>query len=159
MELQLGKVIATIINFIILLLILKKFFWNKIENLIEERQKFILNKINEAKEKEEQAEKMIIEKEVALKEARIEGKKITEKRKNQADKIYDEIINEAKNSAKIIEEKSRLELEREKLKAMEEIKEKSVDLAITLSKKIVEKELDEKNQKEILDKFIENFEV
>lgn len=42
---------------------------------------------------------------------------------------------------------------------MEEIKEKSVDLAITLSKKIVEKELDEKNQKEILDKFIENFEV
>ena len=102
---------------------------------------------------------MIIEKEVALKEARIEGKKITEKRKNQADKIYDEIINEAKNSAKIIEEKSRLELEREKLKAMEEIKEKSVDLAITLSKKIVEKELDEKNQKEILDKFIENFEV
>ncbi|MGV3024450.1 F0F1 ATP synthase subunit B [Clostridium thermobutyricum] len=159
MELQLGKVIATIINFIILLLILKKFFWNKIENLIDERQKFILNKINEAKEKEEQAEKMIIEKEVALKEARIEGKKITEKRKNQADKIYDEIINEAKNSAKIIEEKSRLELEREKLKAMEEIKEKSVDLAITLSKKIVEKELDEKNQKEILDKFIENFEV
>lgn len=159
MELQLGKVIATIINFIILLLILKKFFWNKIENLIDERQKFILNKINEAKEKEEQAEKMIIEKEVALKEARIEGKKITEKRKIQADKIYDEIINEAKNSVKIIEEKSRLELEREKLKAMEEIKEKSVDLAITLSKKIVEKELDEKNQKEILDKFIENFEV
>ncbi|WP_436512939.1 F0F1 ATP synthase subunit B [Clostridium thermobutyricum] len=159
MELQLGKVIATIINFIILLLILKKFFWSKIEILIDERQKFILNKINEAKEKEEQAEKMIIEKEVALKEARIEGKKITEKRKNQADKIYDEIINEAKNSAKIIEEKSRLELEREKLKAMEEIKEKSVDLAITLSKKIVEKELDEKNQKEILDKFIENFEV
>ena len=159
MELQLGKVIATIINFIILLLILKKFFWSKIEILIDERQKFILNKINEAKEKEEQAEKMIIEKEVALKEARIEGKKITEKRKNQADKIYDEIINEAKNSAKIIEEKSRLELEREKLKAMEEIKEKSGDLAITLSKKIVEKELDEKNQKEILDKFIENFEV
>lgn len=159
MELQLGKVIATIINFIILLLILKKFFWSKIEILIDERQKFILNKINEAKEKEEQAEKMIIEKEVALKEARIEGKKITEKRKNQADKIYDEIINEAKNSAKIIEEKSRLELEREKLKAMEEIKGKSVDLAITLSKKIVEKELDEKNQKEILDKFIENFEV
>lgn len=159
MELQLGKVIATIINFIILLLILKKFFWSKIEILIDERQKFILNKINEAKEKEEQAEKMIIEKELALKEARIEGKKITEKRKNQADKIYDEIINEAKNSAKIIEEKSRLELEREKLKAMEEIKEKSVDLAITLSKKIVEKELDEKNQKEILDKFIENFEV
>ena len=159
MELQLGKVIATIINFIILLLILKKFFWSKIEILIDERQKFILNKINEAKEKEEQAEKMIIEKEVALKEARIEGKKITEKRKNQDDKIYDEIINEAKNSAKIIEEKSRLELEREKLKAMEEIKEKSVDLAITLSKKIVEKELDEKNQKEILDKFIENFEV
>lgn len=159
MELQLGKVIATIINFIILLLILKKFFWSKIEILIDERQKFILNKINEAKEKEEQAEKMIIEKELALKEARIEGKKITEKRKNQADKIYDEIINEAKNSAKIIEEKSRLELEREKLKAMEEIKGKSVDLAITLSKKIVEKELDEKNQKEILDKFIENFEV
>ena len=37
MELQLGKVIATIINFIILLLILKKFFWSKIEILIDER--------------------------------------------------------------------------------------------------------------------------
>lgn len=159
MEINLAKVLATIINFIVLLLILKHFFWNKVKSSIEQREEFVLKKINDAKENEEKSKLLLLEKEQMLKDARIEGKRITEKRKNQADLIHDEIINEAKMTAKSIQEKTRLELEMEKQKAKEDIKEEAVDIAMILSEKVLEETLDKTRHKEIIDKFINNLEV
>lgn len=159
MEINLAKVLATIINFIVLLLILKHFFWNKVKSSIEQREEFVLKKINDAKENEEKSKLLLLEKEQMLKDARIDGKRITEKRKNQADLIHDEIINEAKMTAKSIQEKTRLELEMEKQKAKEDIKEEAVDIAMILSEKVLEETLDKTRHKEIIDKFINNLEV
>lgn len=159
MEINLAKVLATIINFIILLFILKHFFWNKVKSSIEEREALVLKKINDAKENEEKSKLLVIEKEKMLKEARIEGKRITEKRKNQADLIHDEIIHDAKITAKSIQEKTRLELELEKQKAREDIKEEAVEIAMILSEKVLEETLDKDKHKEIIDKFINNIEV
>lgn len=159
MEINLAKVLATIINFIILLLILKHFFWNKVKESIDQRQEFVLKKINDAKENEEKSKLLVLEKEQVLKQARIEGKRITEKRKKQADIIHDEIINEAKITAKIIQEKTIQELELEKERAKRDIKNEAVDIAMILSQKVLDQTLDEIRQKEIIDKFIENIEV
>ena len=94
-----------------------------------------------------------------VKEARIEGKRITEKRKNQADLIHDEIIHDAKIVAKSIQERTKIELEMEKQKAREDIKEEVVEIAMILSEKVLEETLDKDKHKEIIDKFINNIEV
>ncbi|MGL4761002.1 MAG: F0F1 ATP synthase subunit B [Sarcina sp.] len=159
MEINLTKVLATIINFVILLLVLKHFFWNKVKTYIEEREALVLKKINDAKENEEKSKLLVLEKEKMLKEARIEGKRITEKRKNQADLIHDEIIHDAKIVAKSIQERTKLELEMEKQKAREDIKEEVVEIAMILSEKVLEETLDKDKHKEIIDKFINNIEV
>lgn len=154
MELELNKVIWTIINFLILFFILKHFFFAKIEKILNEREQFILNKINSAKEKEERAEKLLEEREELINEARLEGKKIVEKRKLQGDTIYDELVEKAKLNAKEIEERKINELNLSKEKVREELKEETVNIAISLSEKILEKKLNEDEQKEIIDNFI-----
>lgn len=154
MELELNKVIWTIINFLILFFILKHFFFAKIEKILNEREQFILNKINSANEKEVKAEKLLEEREELINEARLEGKKIVEKRKLQGDRIYDELIEKAKVNAQEIEERKMKELNLSKEKVREELKEETVSIAISLSEKILEKKLDEDEQKEIIDNFI-----
>ncbi|MGL4848235.1 MAG: F0F1 ATP synthase subunit B [Clostridium sp.] len=159
MELELGKVIATIINFLILYFILKKFFFDKIKGILQEREDILGKRISDIEEKEVIAENLIKIREALVTEARIEGKKIIEKRKIQGDKIYDELLLKGREKVKEIEDRKLRELALEKEKAMEEIKEESVNIAIALSEKIVEKKLDDDEQKRIIDEFIKTLEV
>lgn len=146
--------IATIMNFVVLYLVLKKFFFKKIEAIIEERQDLINEKLDSAEEEITKARILAIENEKILKKAREEGKLITQKEKAKADKIYNEIIEEANEEAKIIMSRARKEIVREKEKAEAHLKTQVVDLAIELSKKIIEKNIDEEKNREIIDDFI-----
>ena len=99
MEINLGLILASLINFFILFAILKHFFFNKVEAIIEEREEYINKQMDDAEEATNKARLLAIENERILKQAREEGKKITEEKKKKAEKIYDEIVLEAKNEA------------------------------------------------------------
>ncbi|MGL5415342.1 MAG: F0F1 ATP synthase subunit B [Clostridium sp.] len=159
MELEWSKVIWTIINFLILFFILKHFFFSKIEKILEDREKFILSKINSANEKEKKADELLEEREKLIYEAKIEGKQIVEKRKLQGDIIYEELMEKARVNVRELGEKGKKELELSKEKAREELKEETITVAISLSEKILEKNLDDEEQKKLIDNFIKEFEV
>lgn len=159
MTINLKEALATIINFIILLVILKLLFWNKIKLIMDEREKQVADRIEKSKDVLKEAEVLKVESENSLKEARLEGKKITERRKEKADEIYNEIIENANKNSVAIKEKAKREIKAEKEKIEYQLKVESVDLAVNLSKQILEKELTEEVQRELIDKFIEGLEI
>lgn len=154
MELNPSTVIATIINFIGLLAILKYFFFGKVKAIIDEREALIAEQLDSAEEEQEKSRMLAIENERILKTAREEGKKITEREKQKAEKIYEEIIENAHKEAKIIMERAKIEVNREKEKAEYELKKQAVELAIELSKKVIEKNIDEEKNRELIGDFI-----
>ena len=87
MEINLGLILASLINFFILFAILKHFFFNKVEAIIEEREEYINKQMDDAEEATNKARLLAIENERILKQAREEGKKITEDKKKKAEKI------------------------------------------------------------------------
>ena len=149
-----STLIFTLINFVILVLILKHFFWDKIRSVIEERQVEIDEKILQADEDSEKARMYLLQNERILKEAREEGKKITEKQKQKGDKIYEEIVANAKVEADALIERANVEIEREKEKAEYEIKKQAVDLAVELSVKALEDSIDEDVNRKLISDFI-----
>ena len=149
-----STLILSIINFIILFLILKHFFFKKVEAIIDERENLINEKLDYAEEESEKARMIAIENERILKSAREEGKLITEKHKEKAEKIYEEIISDANKEAKKMIERAKIEINREKEKAQDELKRESIDLAIELSKKVIEQNIDEGKNRELIDEFI-----
>lgn len=146
--------ILSIINFIILYFILKKFFFEKIEGIIDERQDLINSKLDEAEEEVTRARILAVENERIAKSARDEGKLITKRQKEKADKIYNEIIEEAHEESKIILDRARLEIEREKKKAQSQLKNEVVGLAMNLSEKIIAKNIDEEKNRDLINDFI-----
>ena len=146
--------ILSIINFIILYFILKKFFFKKIEGIIDERQDLINSKLDEAEEEVTRARILAVENERIAKNARDEGKLITKRQKEKADKIYNEIIEEAHEESKIILDRARLEIEREKKKAQSQLKNEVVGLAMNLSEKIIAKNIDEEKNRDLINDFI-----
>lgn len=154
LEINPSTLIATIINFIILMLILKHFFFKKVEAIINERENLINEQLDYAEEESEKARMIAIENERILKSAREQGKLITEKHKEKAEKLYEEIINDANQEAKKMIDRAKIEINREKEKAQDELKRESIDLAIELSKKVIEKNIDEENNRKLIDEFI-----
>lgn len=149
-----STLIFTLINFVILVLILKHFFWDKIQAVIEERQNSIDEKLMKADEDSEKARMYLVQNERILKNAKEEGKKITEKQKQKGDKIYEEIVENAKVEANQLIERANVEIEREKEKAEYEIKKQAVDLAVELSVKALEDSIDENVHRKLISDFI-----
>ncbi|MDO4535307.1 MAG: F0F1 ATP synthase subunit B [Clostridium perfringens] len=147
-------VIATIINFLITVAVLKHFFFNKIKDLIKKRQEDITQQIREADENAEKARKLRIDNENLLKSAREEGKKITEEQKKRADKLYEEIVDNAQKDAKSVMEKAKAEMGRERDKAQQELKQQTVQLALMMSSKILNETIDEEKHRGLIDEFI-----
>lgn len=154
MEIDPSVLIATLINFGILVLILKHFFWDKIKAVIDERENYIEERLTKADEDTEKARMYLIENERILKSAKEEGKKIIEKKKEKANKIYGEIVDDANNEAKSILDRAQLEIEREKEKAQYELKEQVVNLAIDLSTKALGEKIEDTKQRELINDFI-----
>ena len=148
MDIDPSVLLMTLINFFILVLILKHFFWEKIRIAIQDREDFIQEQLSNAEDESQKARLYLIENERILKSSKEEGKKIIEKKKQKANKVYSEIVDDANKEAKAIVDRARLEIEREKEKAQYEIKKQVVNLAIELSTKALEEKLEDSTQRE-----------
>lgn len=154
MEIKFSTIIMTWINFGIIILILKHFFWDKLKGIIEERQNYVDEQLSKADEDSEKARMYLVKNEQILKQAKEEGKKITERQKQKGDKIYQEIIDNAKVEASTLIERANLEIAREKEKAEYEIRKQAVDLAVELSIKALEQKIDEDTHRKLIGDFI-----
>lgn len=154
MNIDPSVMLATMINFVILLLILKHFLWDKVKNVIQERQDYIDDKLSQADDDSEKARLYLIENERILKASKEEGNKIIDKKKEKANKMYDEIIKEANKEANAIMERASLEIQREKEKAKYELKQQVVNLAIDLSAKAISEKVQEEKQRDLINDFI-----
>lgn len=154
MEFNLGVILATLINFLILLFGLKYFFFDKVKMIIESRENEIIDKLDSVDEELGKARTLAIKNEREPQKAREEGKAITERYKKKAEKVYDEIVSEAKSEANLIIERANTEIEREKEKAAYTVRKEAVDLALEISKKIIEKNIDEERNRQLINEFI-----
>lgn len=154
MEIHGSQIIMTIINFGILLLILRHFLFNKVNDAINSRQNEIINKINKTEDDMKKAETLRIENENNLKQAREQGKNIVEEYKVKAEKVSSDVLQEAREEAETIITRAKTEAEREKEKAADEIKTQVVDLAVLLSSKALEQSIDEEQHRRLIKDFI-----
>lgn len=147
-------VLGTMINFLILLLILRYLFFNKVNNMLTARGLDISNDINSAKANNEKSELLRLENEQKLKDASIEGKNIVENFKAKAEKVSKQIVEEANIEAQNALEKSKKELQREVEKASSDIRTQAVDLAVMLSAKALGQTIDEAQHRKLIEEFI-----
>ena len=147
--------VAQIVNFVVLLLILKKFLYKPLINLMNKRREKIIDGLEKAKRGEEEFKKIGELKERELAKIQKEAEEIIKKAKEIGDKKQQEILKEAEEKTiKIIEEaKGRIEIEKEKM--LKEVREDIANLVITATEKILEEKIDEKKEKDFINKVFE----
>ncbi len=155
MEGNLFTIFATLVNFLILVLVLKHILFDKVNKVIDDRNSEIIDNIATAEHKVMEADKLreSYEKEIANLENK--GREIIRDAKVKADAQAKDIIQEAEDKTAVLIRQTEAEIERLKKKALEDMREEIGALAIFAAEKILEKQLDHQEQQAVIGKIID----
>jgi F-type H+-transporting ATPase subunit b len=149
-----GLIVWTVITFVLLLLILKKFAWKPILTALDQREAAIKDSIEQAQKAKDEAQRILNENQANLAKAEEESKKIVEQGRIYAEKLKDQVIKESKEQAQKIISEASAEIERKKEEAFGELKSQVADLVIQATEKVLGEMVDKNQQKKIADKYI-----
>ena len=153
-----GLMFWTIVTFVILFWILKKFAWGPILEALEKREKTIRDSLDEASRSREEAQKLFEEYNKKLEKAGADAQKVLEEGRAMSENMKKEIVSRAREEAEEIVTRGKNEIELEREKAISEIRKHAVDLSLNAASKIVRKSLTDEDHKRIALEAIQDIE-
>lgn len=143
---------AQIVNFLIILYILKRFAYKPILDVLKKRQQAIKEGLKQAEESRILLEKTKSDEKEILKHAQTESKKIIEETRKQRDQILEEAENTAKVHAQRIMEDARKQITQESREAQKQLAMQISGLAVEFIQKSAGQIFSDEDQ----DKLIKN---
>ncbi len=146
---DLGLLLWTLLAFLIVFYILKKYAWPAIINGLNEREQNIANSIASAEKVKLEMAQLKNENAALLASAREERAIMLKEAKETKDKIINEAKEQAKEVASKIVADAQATINHQKLAAITEMKNQVGKLVIEVSEKILRRELSNKADQEI----------
>ena len=151
-----ATLIVTIINLFLQMWIVKKFFLNKVLDILDKRRKAADEEIEQAEAAKGEALAMKETYEENMKQAKAEANEILAHAQKTAVARAEEIIGQAKAQAAQIKEKASADIELEKKNALNGAKDEISGIAMAIAEKVVERQLNEEDQEKLVNQFIED---
>ena len=143
-----GLIIWTLLAFLIVFFILKKYAWPAITKGLKEREQGIADALSTAERVKAEMAQMKSEHEALLAQAREERAQILKEARETKEKIINESKEAAKVEASKIMAESLAAIEAQKMAAVTDVKNQIGKMVVEVSEKILRRELKDKNDQE-----------
>ena len=154
-SINVGLMIWTVVIFTSLLIVLWRFAWGPILAAVEAREKGIQNALDEAKSRQEEAEKLLAEHKAQLSDARRQAQEILTEGREAAGRLGKELEGKAREESEAILTRARAEIEREKEAALDTLRRESVDLALAAASKLLHVKLDDEQDRKLVMEYVD----
>jgi F-type H+-transporting ATPase subunit b len=134
---ELGTFLVSIITFLILFWLIKRFGFEPLAKMLEQRRVHIETQISEAEKNRAEAEALLAEQRRLLEEARQEARRLIESAQTRADEQARQIVAEAQAEAQRILEEGRQVIERERTEALGAVLERVSQLTVELATQLL----------------------
>ncbi len=146
-----GLIVWTIITFVLLLLVLRKFAWKPLLKALHDRESSIRFTLEHAENAKTEAGRILEENRRQLARASEESRKILGEGRALGEKLKQEIVDQANQQSRRMVEQARLEIERDKDTALAQLRSEVATLALQAAGKILNETLDEKRHRALID--------
>jgi len=146
--------VAQVVNFLILVFLLKKILAEPIKKALDNRQSYIEDSIATAEADKAEAATMKQTYHDQLMKARGEAQEIIDKATKFGEQTRDTIIEESKEEATKILKQAQAEIERERAKALADLRNEVASLSVLVAGRIIGQNLDAKGQDKLVEEFI-----
>lgn len=148
------NLLYTIINLLVLYLLMRKFLFKPISDVMEKRQQIIDESLLNAEESEKRADELKSHWEEEVKTVKEKSALMLEEARNDAHVEYDRIVGEAGKEAEriVIDARSNMDMERKQV--LSGAKSEIAELAINAAAKILGESSTDEMNKSMYDKFL-----
>ena len=144
----------TALTFLILIVVLGRFAWGPILQMLETREKSIADAIESAKKEREAAAAASAEMREALEKARAESAELIRRNQQEVAAAKAELMEQARKESENLLQAARKTINEEKRQALAELRSQTVDLAIEAASRLVQMNLDENKQKQLVEEYL-----
>ena len=149
-----ATIIAQIINFLILVILLRALAYKPIMKLLQERSDRIAASIDKADADAKAAEDTLKKYQQQLQDAQSKAQEIVDKAEARARDEHAASVQETKREIEQMKKNAQDEIAREREQAVSQLKGEVVALSLAAAEKIIEKNLDSKSNDAIISEFI-----
>lgn len=143
-------------NLLILFLLVKKFLFKPVKAVLAKREQEIAAGYEKADKAQNEAQSLKAEYEGHLQSAKAEAAEIVKTATQLANSRSEEIIGDATVKASAIKVKAQADIEQERAKAMNEMKNEIGSIAMDIATQVIGREINEKDHEALIENFIKN---
>lgn len=154
-SINIWQILISLCNLILLFLILKRFLYKPVQNMLAKRQAALDSQYAAADEARSHAEADRQALEEKLRNAQTEADNLLKKAAVTADRRGEQIVSDAKEKADGIVRQAQAQAALEHKKAEASIKKEIVDVSAVLTEKMLGREIKIEDHRAIIDSFIE----
>lgn len=149
-----GLMVWTLVVFIGLMWVLKKFAFKPLFAAVEERERALAEAIDGAKRDREAAAALLAEQKAQLEAGRSQAQQIIADGRAVAEKMRSDMLDETRKQQGEMLEQARRDIEGETARAIADLRSEAIDLAIAGASKVIEQNLDTAGNRRIVDQFL-----
>ena len=153
-----GLFIWTILVFVVLLTLRKKFAWGPLLTALEERQEGIRKSLDDAEQARKELEQVQRDAEAILSKARAEADSILSETRSDAAKVRDDLRQQAQNEAQSIVQNAERQIQLETDRAVLQIREEAVELSLSIASKLIRRNLTKEDNQALIDEALKQVE-
>lgn len=146
--------LLTIINFLILVYILRKLLWGPLTRFLDERGRKVAGVLQEAEGRRLEAERLRQEGEKALREARAEARRIVDQAAAAAQEEARRVREEAKRQAEGFIRQAQAELKAQAEQVRRELRREAAELSVLLAGKIIKRKLSPEDHRDLVREYL-----
>ena len=150
-----GLIIWTIITFLVVLFVLKKFAWPHLLAALDEREKRITDAIAAAEQARQEAEEVLREHRQKLAAADEEARQVVAEAREAGANVRQTIVSQAREEAERMLDQARTSIESEKRAAIAELRRETTNLAVQAAGALIDANLDDEKNRGLVDDFID----
>ena len=147
----------SVITFLIVLGILRWKAWGPLMNALDARASQIEESLSKAEKVTAEAEQQAEKNEEILNTARKEAQDIVAQARDAGEKLKHKLESDGKEQYNTMLDKAKVQIDSEKQKALNEIKNTVVDVAIKASEKVIKRNLNNEDNIKIIEQTIDEF--
>ena len=146
--------LVQLIAFIIMVFVVIKFAYKPVRKFLDKRREYIANNLKEAEEKNSEANKNIQESITSVNSSKNEAIKIIQDAKKESEIQREKMLEETNAQLQEKRLQAQEDIKKEQEKAIKQVHDDVVSLAYQATKSILEREVNEDDDKKLVDEFV-----
>jgi F-type H+-transporting ATPase subunit b len=150
--------IWTIVVFLVLLALLRKFAWRPLLQALEARQQTIRQSLDDADKAKKELQRLQEESAQIVREARVEAESIVSRSRSNAERLKEEIRQKARADAESIVRTAERQIQLETQQALRQIRQEAADMSVAIASKLIQRNLSKEDNQRLIDDALKQIE-